>query len=443
MMYRRISLYLLLYILVIIGLSVWSFASFTTGTPVLGIACAAGIGFFVFKVLKLYNSVNRKVAYFFDALENDDYSINFIEWKGSSSEIFLSNILNKMKNIIQRIRIESQRKEKFYELMLENINSGIVLLNASGFVMQTNAAALKLLGLEVFTHIRQLDKIDPALTLLFNNIKAGDKKNFSLTMERGTIQLNIKAAGLWLDKEAVRLVVIHDIHNEMDEKEIDSWIKLIRVLSHEIMNSIAPITSLSDTLLTLYQNEEAEDSNVRDNVINGLHVISETSKGLVSFVESYRKFTRIPTPEKELFNVSEFIQRIVILCSAEDNVKSVKIDTKQVPEDLKLYADSNLLGQVMINIVKNAIQALQGRRGACIEIAAYQTDGERTVFTVKDNGPGIPEELMKQIFVPFFTTKEQGTGIGLSMARQIMRAHGGSIHVHSVPDKETRFTIEL
>lgn len=442
-MFRKISLNLLLYILVIVVFSVGSFWGFMTGAYGWGVVYATGTVFFISKTLTYYNSVNRKIAYFFEAMENDDYSINFIERRGTTAEMFLSYILNKMKNIVRKIRIESQQQEQFYELILENIYSGIVVLNSEGFVVRTNAAALKLLGLGVFTHIRQLDRVDPALTVLFDNIKSGDKKTFSLTVERGTIQLSIKAIGLLLDKESVRLVVLHDINNEMDEKEIESWIKLIRVLSHEIMNSVAPITSLSDTLLTLYKDAKADDRDIRDNTVNGLHVISETSKGLVSFVESYRKFTRIPTPEKELFNVSEFIQRIVILCSAENNFKSVKIDVSKVPEDLKLYADSNLLGQVMINIVKNAIQALQGRADAHIEIAACKTEEDRTVFTVKDNGPGIPEELMKQIFVPFFTTKEQGSGIGLSIARQIMRAHDGSIRVHSVPDKETRFTIEL
>lgn len=442
-MFRKISLHLLLYILIIVGFAVGTFACFIFSYNGWGSLCVLGTIIFISKTLTLYNSVNRKIAYFFEAIENDDYSINFIERKGTSSEMFLSYILNKMKNIIQKTRIEAQQKEKFYELILESINSGIVVLNPQGFVLQTNVAALRLLGLNVFTHTRQLDRVDPALTALFDNIKSGDKKTFSLTMERGTVQLSVKASGLLLDKEAVRLVVVHDINNEMDEKEIESWIKLIRVLSHEIMNSIAPITSLSDTLLTLYEDEQVEDRDIRTNAISGLHVISETSKGLVSFVESYRKFTRIPTPEKELFNVSEFIQRIVILCSAKDNFNSVKIDMSKVSEDLKLYADSNLLGQVMINIVKNAIQALQGRPNAYIEIAAYKTDDDRTVFIIKDNGPGIPEELMKQIFVPFFTTKEQGSGIGLSIARQIMRAHDGSIRVHSVPEKETRFTIEL
>lgn len=442
-MFRRISINLLFYILLIISCSVGAFAFFERGSNGWGVLISLGAIVFISKTLTLYNSVNRKLAYFFESIENDDYSVNFIEKKGTSAEMFLSYILNKMKHIIQKIRVEAQQKEKFYELILSSIHSGIVILNPKGFVIQSNTAALKLLGIDVFTHTRQLERIDPALSGLFNALKPGDNKTFSLTMERGTVQLSIKATGMTLGSEDVILVVLHDINNEMDEKEIESWIKLIRVLSHEIMNSIAPITSLSDTLLTLYEDEHVEDNSIRVNAINGLRVISETSKGLVSFVESYRKFTRIPTPTRELFNVSEFVQRIVILCSAEDNFNSVKIDMSEVPEDLKLYADSNLLGQVLINIVKNAIQALSGRPDAAIIITARKTENDRTIFTIKDNGPGIPEELIKQIFVPFFTTKEQGSGIGLSIARQIMRAHGGSIRVHSVPNQETRFTIEL
>lgn len=271
----------------------------------------------------------------------------------------------------------------------------------------------------------------------------GDNKIFSLTMERGTIQMSIQTSGLRLEKEDVRLVVLHDINNEMDEKEIESWIKLIRVMSHEIMNSIAPITSLSETLLMLYENEDIEEKEVRNSAVSGLEVIKETSKGLVSFVESYRKFTRIPTPQRELFNAKEFVQWIVILCSAEDNFNSVRINTEEVEEDLKVYADANLLGQVLINIVKNAIQALTGRENGQIDIKVSLTEDNKTKFIIKDNGPGIPEELVRQIFVPFFTTKEQGSGIGLSLARQIMRAHGGNIRVNSIPGEETRFIIEL
>lgn len=442
-MFQKISIHLLLLILWIVVFVIISCCCFLFDYTMWGVVSAGISIYFISKTLVFFNSVNRKLAYFFEAIENDDFSVNFIEHQGTSSEMFLSYILNKVKNVIQKTRIEAQQKEKFYELILSSINSGIVALNPKGYVVQSNSAALKLLGLEVFTHTRQLDRVDPAVTVIFDSIKSGENKTFSLTTERGSVQLIIKASGIILNNESIRLMVIHDINNEMDEKEIESWIKLIRVLSHEIMNSVAPITSLSDTLLTMHEDEEMSSEKVRMNTVSGLRVISETSKGLVSFVDSYRKFTRIPTPERELFNVCEFVQRIVILCSAEANFNSVKINMSQVPEELKLYADSNLLGQVLINIVKNAIQALEGRSNAMIDITVFATENDRTVFIIKDNGPGIPDELLKQIFVPFFTTKTQGSGIGLSIARQILRAHGGTLRVHSVPDKETRFTIEL
>lgn len=441
-MFQRISTQLFGFLLIIIASSIGTFYLFLIGQYMLATIALLLLIIFVSKTLRFYNSINRKMAYFFESIENDDFSLNFIIKKGTSSEKFLNYMLNKIKNIIQKTRIEAQQQERVYELMLSNINSGIVVLNPKGFVIQCNLAARKLLGLEVFTHTRQLDRIDPSITPVFNSIQPGENRTLSMTLERGRMQLVIKASGITLNNENLRLLVLHDINNEMDEKEIESWIKLIRVLSHEIMNSIAPITSLSDTLLTMYADESVDNNKIRENSISGLHVISETSKGLVSFVESYRKFTRIPTPEREFFSVNDFIQRIVILSSAEANFNSVKIQVKVEPEDLKVFADSNLLGQVLINIVKNAIQALNGHKDGRINITV-KNENEKTVFIIKDNGPGIPEELIKEIFVPFFTTKEQGSGIGLSLARQIMRAHGGNIQVHSIPGKETRFTIGL
>lgn len=441
-MFQKISTQLFCFLLIIIVLSIGTFYLFLIGQYLISGIGLCLLAVYTAKTLRFYNSINRKLAYFFESIENDDFSLSFIIKKGTSSEKFLNYMLNKIKKIIQKTRIEAQQQERFYELMLSNINSGIVVLNPKGFVIQCNSAALKLLGLSVFTHTRQLDRVDPSIIPVFNSIQPGENRTLSITLERGRIQLVMKASGITLNNENLRLLVIHDINNEMDEKEIESWIRLIRVLSHEIMNSIAPITSLSDTLLSMYDDESTDNDKIRQNSISGLHVISETSKGLVSFVESYRKFTRIPTPERELFSANDFIQRIVILSSAEANFNSVKIEVSIEPEELKVFGDSNLLGQVLINIVKNAIQALSKHPSGLISISVKAVN-DKTVFIVKDNGPGIPEELIKEIFVPFFTTKEQGSGIGLSLARQIMRAHGGSIQVQSVPGKETRFTITL
>ena len=396
-------------------------------------------------VLRL-RSVNRKLSYFFDSLDNDDFTLRFIEKKGLPSERLLNRSLNRIKNIIQNTRLEIQQKEKYYELILSSINTGIIALNPKGFVIQSNRFALKLLGLDIFTHISQLHKVSSHLQTVFQHIKPGESQRVSYTNERGTVQLLINAASIRIQGEEVRLLVINDIENEMDEKEIDSWIRLIRVLSHEIMNSIAPITSLSDTLLSFYRAPETEQDreNLKQNTINGLQVISDTGKSLISFVESYRKFTRIPEPVKESIDLQEFIHRMIILCSMEPNFDRITIHTYITPLDLKMYADPNLLGQVILNLMKNAFQAMQAQSQGTLSITAEKellTNNIR--IKISDNGPGIPSEIINEIFVPFYTTKTEGSGIGLSIARQIMRAHGGNIKVSSLPHHETTFTLTL
>lgn len=387
---------------------------------------------------------NRKLAYFFNSLENDDYTLRFIESKGLPSERMLNRSLNRIKGIIQNTRLEIQQKEKYYEIILSSIHTGVIALNQKGFVIQSNHFALKLLGLEIFTHINQLNKVSALLLQTVKEIRPNENRRVSYTNERGRVQLLISATELIVRGENITLLVLNDIENEMDEKEIESWIRLIRVLSHEIMNSIAPITSLSDTLLTLHRKSDSpEDSpELKQNTMNGLQVISETGKGLISFVESYRKFTRIPEPVKEYIDLSEFIHRMIILCSMEPHFGNVKIDTDIRPEGLKIYADPNLLGQVLLNIIKNAIQAMKAQQDCRIIITAGQGPEGSVSLKISDNGPGIPPEILNEIFVPFFTTKEEGSGIGLSIARQIMRAHGGSIKVESVPGR-TAFTLVI
>ena len=232
-----------------------------------------------------------------------------------------------------------------------------------------------------------------------------------------------------------------EFERELLRKEYEAYDKLMHVLTHEIMNSIAPVTSLSDTLLSMHSDPEITPDDLKRNTENGLKVISETGKGLISFVESYRKFTRIPRPERELINLNEFIQRAVILSSTEPNFPEVTIDVCIEPEDLKVFADPNLMGQVLLNLMKNAFYALRGREDAHITLSAEHGPTGKVLIRVRDNGPGISPEIMNEIFVPFFTTKEEGSGIGLSVSRQIMRMHGGNLKVSSIEGKETVFTI--
>ena len=439
-MYRILSS-----LLAIVILSIVSWQAFREGNYLGGALAAAGIIGLTGLIFYFINTTNRKLTYFFSALENNDYTIRFVENEGMQSERLLNHILNRIKSIIQNTRIEIQQKERYYELILNSISSGVIALDDNGFVLQLNRFALKLIDLEVFTHVSQLRKVSPVLAEAFKEIRPGENRRVTYTNERGSIQLLITASGITVNGKHTRLLVINDIENEMDEKEIDSWIRLIRVLAHEIMNSIAPITSLSDTLLEIHKTNPAAHTpeTIRQNTINGLQVISETGKGLVSFVESYRKFTRIPQPEKEIIELNEFIQRMIILCSMEPNFSAITIQTQLTPENIRVYADPNLLGQVMLNLMKNAIQALQNRENPILRVVAEQLPTGNIRLQVIDNGPGIPSDMINEIFVPFFTTKNEGTGIGLSIARQIMRAHGGNLKVSSIPDKETIFTLVL
>ena len=310
---------------------------------------------------------------------------------------------------------------------MNSVNTGIIVLDDIGNIYQTNNEALRLLGLSVFTHVKQLARIDEKLQTTIANILPGDKHQISFVNERGTVNLSIRVSEMTLQEKHVRILAINDINSELDDKEIDSWIRLTRVLTHEIMNSVTPITSLSDTLLSIHEDANSE-------IRNGLEVISTTGKSLISFVESYRKFTHIPTPEPSLFYVQKFAERMTNLARHHNNFPNITININIEPADLIVYADEKLITQVVLNLLKNAMQAIgSGQPDGLIELKAYCNPDESVIIEVSNNGPTIPPEEAEHIFVPFFTTKEGGSGIGLSISRQIMRLSGGSIALKSNP----------
>ena len=310
---------------------------------------------------------------------------------------------------------------------MNSVNTGIIVLDDIGNIYQTNNEALRLLGLSVFTHVKQLARIDEKLQTTIANILPGDKHQISFVNERGTVNLSIRVSEMTLQEKHVRILAINDINSELDDKEIDSWIRLTRVLTHEIMNSVTPITSLSDTLLSIHEDADSE-------IRNGLEVISTTGKSLISFVESYRKFTHIPTPEPSLFYVQKFAERMTNLARHHNNFPNITINTNIEPADLIVYADEKLITQVVLNLLKNAMQAIGSEQpDGLIELKAYCNPDESVIIEVSNNGPTIPPEEAEHIFVPFFTTKEGGSGIGLSISRQIMRLSGGSIALKSNP----------
>lgn len=388
--------------------------------------------------LRLYRQHVRRVLFMLDAIENNDNAIHFSETENTADTRLVNRALNRVAHILYNVKSETAQQEKYYELILECVNTGILVLNDNGAVYQKNSEALRLLGLNVFTHVSQLNRVDSRLAALLADCRPGSKLQIPFHNERGTVNLSIRVSDIIVRREHLRILALNDINSELDEKEIDSWIRLTRVLTHEIMNAVTPITSLSDTLLELTE-EQASKEEIR----NGLQTISSTGKGLLAFVESYRKFTRIPTPEPSLFYVKGFIGRMVELARHQYPDTRVAFHTDIEPDDLILYADENLVSQVVINLLKNAIQAIESEKNTegRISIRAYCNEAEAVLIEIANNGPAIPADIAEHIFIPFFTTKEGGSGIGLSISRQIMRLSGGNLSL--LPGKETTFILKF
>ena len=385
--------------------------------------------------VRLYRRNLRKVSFMFDAVDNNDYAFHYATARHATEERIINESLNRILQILLQAKADAKEREKYYEMIMNSVNTGIVVINEKGFVLQQNSESLRLLGLPVFTHIRQLERIDEKLAERFTDLQPGEKYHLSFRNERGAVNLSVRVSETVLKGERVKLIAMNDIHGEMEDKEVDTWIRLTRVLTHEIMNSVTPITSISSTLLSRHDE-------MKEELRNGLELISDTGKGLISFVESYRRFTHIPTPQPTLFYVGRFIERMTQLAS-HHHASHIAIQTDIRPDDLILYADEDLIGQVVLNLLKNAIQAIgPDHPDGQIMVRASCNSNESIVIEISNNGPAIPPEEAEHIFTPFFTTKEGGSGIGLSVARPIMRLSGGSISLKSnAPNHRTTFVL--
>lgn len=376
--------------------------------------------------IRLYRHYRRnikKVTFLFDAIDNGDFSFNFPTEKGFKEDKILHKSLNRIKLFLQHTREEQMDREKYYEQILNAVDTGILVVDSHDNILQHNQAALRLLDTDVLTHMNQVK---------------GKLKDEHLAKHETQAMLK--------DKH-VRIIALSDVSHELSNQEVDSWIKLIRVLTHEIMNTITPVTSLSETLLT----RVTEDKDLKQ----GLETIHKTGTELLAFVNNYRRFTHVPQPQPALFYVEPFLERMAMLCNHE-------VEISVSPKDLLAYADESLLSHVVTNLLKNAVEAFNGQeklsaernkqdgnvqgrnkqecrsadlqsaasKKAFIHLQAYANAQESIIINVSNNAGLIPEDVASHIFIPFFTTKPEGSGIGLSLSRQIMRVSGGSLSLH-------------
>ena len=374
----------------------------------------------------------KKLVFMLDAFEANDFMVRLQETGGKPDKLFIK-LLNRIKHKLDTEKAGIREQEMFYGKMLENVTSGVLAADEYGAVMFSNPGATALFGKEVI-NLKQLDNIRQGLCADFLSIGKDDSAKISFFNESREVVLRVMESETVITSshsgrsETVRIFTFNDIEHEMEVRETESWDRLIRVLTHEIMNNLSPISSISETLYALLSRPGKHDKEISD----GLHTINATSKGLMSFVEAYRKVTRIPEPVKKICNVTELIERDISLVSHE--FSSAGITCSFVTEDrgILIHADEDMISQVIVNLLRNAVQSFDMEKPPAekrISVRCRMDKSENVIIEVADNGRPIPPESVEQIFVPFFTTKKKGTGIGLSLARQIMLRHNGSIRL--------------
>ena len=375
-----------------------------------------------------YRKFNKNFIFLLNAIENGDYSFDFIEAKGSTRD--LTRTLNRIKEILSKARRETIENEKFQSLIVESVSTGIIILDQNNHILIANRAAAQLLGMPVLNHLSQLAQIDKSYPELLETLKPGDVRQIAVTTDREEVQISLRLSEIAFRRGTMRIISLNSIGNELEAKEMESWVRLIRVMTHEIMNSIAPITSLTDTLLTSYQNSEDESPNTppAESIVEALQTIRDTAGGLTNFVESYRKFTGIPQPSLAPIDAVRLLNKTLALESSLLKTGNIETEIVAPDGDWLLNADEAQIMQVLVNLIKNAAEAI-GQEGK-IKIVLSKSNG-KTIIDVCNNGQPIPDELLPNIFIPFFTTKESGTGIGLSVSRYIMRLHGGNLKHHT------------
>lgn len=395
------------------------------------ILAVAAVAVFMYTVY-LWKRTNSKLTYMLDSLENDDLNFRFREVNFFS--ISLNRTLNRLRGIYQKRKAELKEQEQFYAHMLENVQTGIMVVDESGRITFYNNYARILLGMDSFSHLRQLRRVSDSLYESFTQVQPGKALKASYYNESSQVNILMHASHATIRGKEMKIISFSNIDQQLGENQQESWNKLTRVLTHEIMNTITPIVSLSDTL-----NKCAAEDNLSSSYIHGLETISASSKGLLGFVESYRSLTRVAAPIRKSFQVCDLVERVFQLSAPYTAEKGIQTSFIEKTPDLLLWADENQISQILINLVKNASQA-----GATqITVTADLDSLENVVIEVSNNGTPISKEGQEEIFVPFYTTKQEGTGIGLSLSRQIMRLHNGTLQLTRSDAIATTFTLHF
>ena len=363
----------------------------------------------------------------------------------------LGGFLNEIGDIVREVRIEKEQQLQYMNFIVQHAGIGLLTYDNDGKIEIINQAAKDLLNIKEINSIRLLDGVHRGLAEILKKIRAGEQKVITIKSASRIQQLAIRKSSFNLARKEINLLSLQDIKNELDEKEMDSWQKLIRVLTHEIINSVTPVTALTSTISGFFKSgdqimkaSDLSDESIRE-ALTGLGYIEDRGKNLIDFVSKFRSLTRLPAPKFEEVAVSKLLEAIALLKRVELSADDIVL--KCIPcENLNLICDRSLIEQVLINLVNNAADAVNARtecKDKIIELIGKISEDQHIEISVRDNGTGISDNLLENIFIPFFTTREHGSGIGLSLARQVMKIHGGTISVFSKPGDGTIFSLKF
>jgi nitrogen fixation/metabolism regulation signal transduction histidine kinase len=402
------------------------------------------------ELIRYIERSHRDLENFLLAIRQSDFSSLFPSLRNKGKDDGLKQAYHEILKVFQGLRSEKEFGHQYLQTVVEHIQIALICYDEKEEVQLMNEAAYQLFGKPYVKNIKALELTDKHLLETIRNLAAGRKELVKVTIQNATLHLSVQATAFKLGQKSYKLVSFQDIGSELEAQEVESWQKLIRVLTHEIMNSVIPIATLSSVINEMLQEkaiqnahhsqpEEEEDADIR----NSLQTIENRSKGLVSFVRAYSSLTQTAKPVMREVKVAELFTRVYTLLRPGIDKKGINFTILLLQDDLRIMADPELLEQVLINLILNAIDALEGREKPAIELTASINAGQQTVIQVKDNGAGIDEEVLQNIFVPFFTTKKKGSGIGLSLSKQIMLLHKGNITVQSAKGEGTVFRLLL
>lgn len=402
----------------------------------------------VINIINYFNKINHWIASFLMGIENDDTTLKTPRKSGNKAIDEIYKAIDRLNEIFKKTKIDINTQEQYFHSVIDQSATGLFSVNEKGRVVNINPAATKLTQISSYHHVNSLLAIDEVLPgFIMEN--SGTNMRSAIFENKYGQKLLFKLSEIKTHDETIKLVAVSDITKELDNREIDAWIKLARTLAHEIMNNIAPITSLTQVISGYFTansqiiKPENVDATMIANTVKGLGVIEERGVGLMNFVENYRKFTKLPEPHFKLVDLSGLVEHALLAASAYPGFAGIQI-RKSIPEKMMILSDEQLLSQVILNLMKNASEALIAGATDAPYISLKLTQfGNAIKLEIANNGPPIPPEIKEQIFVPFYTTKENGSGIGLSLSRQIVLQMGGDITVSESRDRLTIFAVNL